>query len=142
LSKQSDDALRLNRHLLEAMIEHALRGRPEEVCGLLVGPPGAVVEVRAGTNVAKYKRTRFTMAPEELVAHFADLAARGWELAGIYHSHPCGPSHPSVVDVAQSFYPHALCVIISLAQPAKPNVRAFRLGQGVRPYSEVELIIS
>jgi proteasome lid subunit RPN8/RPN11 len=50
-----------------------------------------------------------------------------WDLLAIYHSHPHTQAYPSSTDVALAFYPDSLYVIVSLEEPEKPVVRAFRI---------------
>jgi proteasome lid subunit RPN8/RPN11 len=56
-----------------------------------------------------------------------EIERQGWELLGIYHSHPHTQAYPSPTDVALAFYPDALYFIVSLADPDQPAVRAFRI---------------
>jgi proteasome lid subunit RPN8/RPN11 len=53
----------------------------------------------------------------------------GLELLAIYHSHPQGPEGPSETDIAMATYPEATYIIISLANRARPRVRAFRMAE-------------
>ena len=45
-------------------------------------------------------------------------------------SHPDGPARPSATDVANAYYPNAVQLIISLADRARPSVRAFTIVDG------------
>ncbi len=50
----------------------------------------------------------------------------GEELFGIYHSHPVSVAFPSPTDRAESFYPDAVYVLVSM-RSAVPELRAFRI---------------
>lgn len=85
-----------------------------------------VVRFYPGTNGAA-SATRYTMPPEEVLAAFEDMRARGWRLGAIVHSHPRGPATPSPTDLREAYYPEALMVIVSFAV-APPEVRAWWVG--------------
>lgn len=86
------------------------RKLPEEACGLLAGLAGCVVKIFEITNAA-HSPVRFFMAPEELVGALQAIDHNGWELVGIYHSHPNGPAFPSPTDLAEFAYPGAAYLI-------------------------------
>ena len=56
-----------------------------------------------------------------------EIEGSGWTLGAIYHSHTRSPAYPSQTDVNLAFYPDALYLIVSLQDPEKPDVRAFRI---------------
>lgn len=120
---------------LEQMIEQARADVPLETCGLLAGRDGRVARVLPVPNIL-HSPVAYRMDGQAL----ADaMVACDYEPLGIYHSHPAGPPVPSPTDVAESFYPDSVYVIISLAQ-VPPSVRAFRILGGA--VTEVELQIS
>jgi proteasome lid subunit RPN8/RPN11 len=69
-----------------------------------------------------------------------EIEDQGWTLGGIYHSHTRSAAYPSQTDVNLAFYPDALYVIVSVEDPAKPDVRAFRIVDG--KIDEAEIAIS
>lgn len=84
--------------LLRAIYDHAREGYPDEVCGLLLGPRGAVDEVRRCENrqnalhaedpvyFPRDARTAYNFGPADLF--FLDRSLRGDRPAQIiYHSH-------------------------------------------------------
>jgi proteasome lid subunit RPN8/RPN11 len=129
------EALRVSNEHLEQMLAQARADAPLETCGLLAGRDGRVTRVLPVPNVL-HSPVAYRMDNQDL----ADaMAACDFEPMGIYHSHPAGPPAPSPTDVAESFYPDSIYVIISLAQEP-PSVRAFRIVGG--DVTEVELQIS
>jgi proteasome lid subunit RPN8/RPN11 len=50
----------------------------------------------------------------------------GLDLVGIYHSHTSSPAYPSRTDAEQAFWPDAVYVIVSLAEP-EADVRGYRI---------------
>ncbi|RMF34491.1 MAG: M67 family peptidase [Chloroflexi bacterium] len=125
------EVLILRRHDLEAIIAQARAEYPNEACGLLGGREGRVERVYPTRNVLN-SPVRYRVAEEDLLAALLDMEARGWgpDPLGIYHSHPHGPETPSATDVAESFYPDSIYLIISHVAREKPVVRAFRIVGG------------
>ena len=120
----------ITKAMQQRMIDHALDGFPNEVCGLLGGRDNRAWDLRAMQNVAETPRVRYSLDPAEQVAVFDAFEARGWELVAIYHSHPAGPSHPSATDIAESYYPGAVYFIVSLADRLSPEVTAWQIQDG------------
>ncbi|MGM0389368.1 MAG: desampylase [Natrinema limicola] len=103
----------------EAIFERAREGSPEEICGVLGGTyePEGTSRVRSqypADNVAENPRTRYEIDPEQQLAIFDRLEARGEEIVGFYHSHPHGPARPSDTDTALATWPDRSYVIVSL----------------------------
>ena len=108
------------------MIAQARADAPLETCGLLAGRDGRVTRVLPVPNILR-SRVAYRMDGQE----FLDaMATCDFEPLAIYHSHPQGPPVPSPTDVAESYYPDSIYVIISLAQEP-PSVRAFRIVNGL-----------
>lgn len=121
--------LELKKNQAQALIQHARGEAPNECCGLLAGRDGRVERVYPGTNIDHSPYT-YLMDPKEQLAAFKEMEAAGLDLLGIYHSHTHTSAYPSRTDVAKAFYPDALYVIVSLARPDDPNIRAFRVADG------------
>jgi desampylase len=103
----------------DAIIERARDGAPRERCGVLGGEyePTGRSQVRSqypAENVAETPRTRYEIDPEQQLAIFERLKARGEEIVGFYHSHPRGPPEPSETDAANATWPDRSYVIVSL----------------------------
>lgn len=98
---------------------------------MLVGPAAGAVEALRLTNVAPGVSLYEIDAAELLNLEFRVLPARGWEIVGVYHSHPTSAAWPSATDVALAAWPNACYLICSLAEPATPRVRAFSIRDGV-----------
>lgn len=110
----------------EEIIEHALAGFPEEVCGIISGRHGAAVELHRGRNVSSTPRVAYELDVDTLTKQI-EFDEAGLTLAAIYHSHPAGPEIPSETDVVRAFYPDSVYLICSLANPAQPSLRGFRI---------------
>jgi proteasome lid subunit RPN8/RPN11 len=113
----------------QTIIAQALAEWPNEACGVLGGLAGRVLQVYPATN-ALQSPVEYLMEAQEQIKAFLDIEAHGWDLIGIYHSHPAGPPRPSQTDVARAYYPEAAYVILSLADRARPALRAYRILDG------------
>ena len=78
--------------------------------------------------------------PRDLFRILRELERSGRELVGIFHSHPATAAYPSATDVQLAFYPEACYLILSLADPERPVLRAFRIAEG--RVSEEPLVIA
>lgn len=121
--------LQLSAALYAQMLAHLRDAYPEEACGLLAGDKGAAAAIYPVEN-RLHSTTAFEMAPLQQLQAFMSFEEAGWVLLAIYHSHPHGPDAPSEQDISQAYYPDALSIIVSLAQPDRPAVRAFAIRDG------------
>lgn len=126
---QTAQTLHLPRSMREEIIAHARAESPRECCGVIAGQEGQLIQLFRLTNVAP-GNTRYEVAPEELYRLERDFMEKGWEVAVIYHSHPATRAYPSETDVNLAFWPDAVYLICSLADPEAPDVRAFRIVDG------------
>lgn len=113
----------------ETMVAHVRAHWPEEACGLLAGQGEAVRQVYLVENI-RHSPTEYEMHTVEQVQAMLDMEARGWELAGIFHSHPHGPPKPSATDVALAYYPEAVYVICSPDAQGVWQAQGFRIEDG------------
>ncbi|TKJ31359.1 MAG: hypothetical protein CEE40_02190 [Chloroflexi bacterium B3_Chlor] len=120
------------------MIAHARDEAPLEACGILAGKQDRVVEVYRARN-ADCSPTSYRLDPEEQYRIFVDIEDNGLDIVGIYHSHPASPAVPSNTDRKQAYYPEAMYFVVSLADPAEPHVRAFRIAD--EEVTEEEMVV-
>ena len=104
--------LRLTRTHWELMYKEAEHHAPEEACGLLAGQ-GENVQAVIPVTTALHSPVRYRMDPNEQLKAFLEIERQGWELLGIYHTHPHGPEKPSQTDIAEAYYPELVYVILS-----------------------------
>ncbi len=131
------DVVRIKKPVLQAIINHALVQAPLECCGLLAGETELITHHRPMNNLL-HSPVRYAMDPRELFQFFKDLRASNERHLGIYHSHPSSEARPSRIDIEESFYPDCAYLIISLAEPHSPQVRAFQIQNGA--VAELEMI--
>ncbi|MDQ3856554.1 MAG: M67 family metallopeptidase [Chloroflexota bacterium] len=130
----------LPRRLYDEIVAHALEGYPNEVCGLIAALEGKPVQTYRVRNTAEEPRTRYVMDPQEQFDAMMDIEGRGWELYGIYHSHPSTQAYPSQTDRSLAFYPDAVYFICTLEHPDSPQVRAFHIGEEEVIEQELEVV--
>jgi desampylase len=110
------------------LVEEALRARPDECCGILAGRGAVVERIFPARNVARSPRSRYEMAPVEMLDIRRQTRGEGLEILGFYHSHPRTEPSPSPLDIERAYYPDAIYVIVGI-EP-EPLVRAFRIAAG------------
>lgn len=121
----------------QAIVEHARRDAPRECCGIIAGRNGVPIHIHPTRNIAE-GNALYEIDPAELIElEFHTMPAAETELVAIYHSHPVSPAYPSATDIALAFWPDAIYLICSLADPERPVVRGFRIRDGT--VSEVDL---
>jgi len=129
--------LTITRSDLQTIINHCIKGLPNESCGMLGGKDNKVEKVYCMTN-SKPGPDYYEMDPEEQFRVMKDIRDSGLQMTGLFHSHPTGQAYPSSVDVAQAYwpgtelpnYPEAVYVIVSLMDRAKPAARGFSIEEG------------
>lgn len=104
--------LHLSAEQWEQMRDDVNQRAPEEACGLLAGMSGKTLAVFPLINVL-HSQVRYRLAPEDQWHIFQLIEKRSWELLGIYHSHPQGPSVPSPTDITEAYYPEVVHLIWS-----------------------------
>ena len=123
------ETIEIHPDLIAAMIDHARQDAPLECCGLLLGAtgrPGQIDECVRTRNV-RVSEKAYLIDPAEHLAVMKRVRAEGRAVVGAYHSHPRSPAIPSPTDLAEAHYEEFLYVIVSLADPAAPDVRGYRL---------------
>src|SRR5262245_12789040 len=122
--------IQIKKEILEALVRQAQEEFPRECCGLLTGEDEAITHHRPMKNVLE-SNVRYAMEAQALFHFFKDLRVTKQKHLGIYHSHPASEAYPSETDVRESFYPDCAYFIVSLKDSHSPQVRAFRLIDGL-----------
>lgn len=122
----------LTRDVYDAIIDHAIEGRPEEVCGLLGGRYDDEVSNATLTtpaeNTAATPEYEYAIDPEEQFALTEEIEAHNESVVGFYHSHPAGPPGPSETDAARATWP-GLSYVIVVLQATHPYIGSWRWNQ-------------
>ena len=116
--------LYLPEHLRVEIIDHCLAEAPNEGCGLIAVSENEVVEVYKTAN-ADRSPSGFTIPPEEHYAALTDAESHGWEIGGVFHSHPNGTASPSAVDIGEALDPEWFYLVVGLS--GEPQIRVWRI---------------
>lgn len=95
------------------MVDHCISELPNEACGLLALDEGQVVKIYPTANQDRSPHS-YTIPPQEHYDALADAESRGWEIGGVFHSHPDGPAEMSPVDRAKALDPTWVYVVVGL----------------------------
>lgn len=119
------------------IVAHAVAQYPNEACGLLaLDGDGCVRRAYCLTNVDA-SPVAFTVDPDEHFASLTDAEGMGWSLSGSFHSHPRTAAVPSRTDVTRALEPEWVYVLVGPVEPGPPEVRAWRIRDGVATEEEV-----
>lgn len=110
----------------EAILAHARACSPDECCGLLAVDPAGRIRFAYPLTNASPSPVTFTIDPEEHLAALLHAERNGWEIGGLFHSHPRGPARPSLLDVRNAPDRRWLYAVSDLEK-----VRLFRIDGGV-----------
>jgi proteasome lid subunit RPN8/RPN11 len=113
-----------------AMVAHAVFCFPEEACGLLAADDEGRLRMAYCLSNAERSPVAYTLEPGEHFRALRHAEARGWHLAGVFHSHTHSPAYPSCTDVARALEPDWLYLLVSLEDPGVPEVRGFWVRDG------------
>ena len=97
----------------QEIIDHCLSELPNEGCGLVAVSVGRVVSVYPTSN-SDSSPSSFTIPPEEHYAALTDAESNGWEIGGVFHSHPAGPAAMSSTDLARALEPDWTYFVVGL----------------------------
>ena len=130
--------MRIARELLDEIVAHARADAPDECCGMIASRDGEAVAVHRAANAAA-SPLRYEIDGMEQYKLQTAIEDAGFELGAIYHSHTRSAPYPSQTDVNLAFYPDSLYVIVGVAQPDAPEVKAYRIVEG--QILETELVV-
>lgn len=132
--------VRIRRSVLSSLIAQACRTPDVEICGLLSGRDGEIIEIFPAANAAEKPETSFEIGPRQLFQSMKKIRRDKLELLGIYHSHPKTSSDPSPIDISKAFYPEIAYFIASPREDAERPVRAFTIRGGVAKELQIEVV--
>ncbi len=120
--------LYLRKKDYDIILNHAVKGLPNEACGLIAGKVSGedkhIEKVYLLTNMDE-SNEHFSMDPKEQLAAVKDIRENGLSLLGNFHSHPESPARPSEEDKRLAFDTKAEYLILSLLNREEPILKAF-----------------
>jgi [CysO sulfur-carrier protein]-S-L-cysteine hydrolase len=134
--------LTIDAEIREAIVAHALRDHPDEACGIIAGPEGSDKPVRHIPMLnAERSTTRYSFDSTEQKQVWDEMDERGEDVVVIYHSHTATEAYPSITDIKRAeWLPHVHYLLVSTRDPGSPEVRSFRIVDGVVTEEPVEVI--
>jgi proteasome lid subunit RPN8/RPN11 len=124
-----DDPLLLDSVTWDALVAHSESDFPFEVCGLLGVESDTTIRHFRITNDER-SMTYYVMNGLEMLRAMREIEDDELELV-IYHSHTHTQAYPSATDIRLAAYPDATYAIVTLQDRDAPDVRAFRIIDGV-----------
>ncbi len=131
---------------VRAIEEHARRGYPHEVCGVLVGSGAAEVAVEAVIPVVNGERdaprVRYQIAPEDLLRIQRESRESRRDVVGFYHSHPDHPPRPSETDrriAAEGLSDGVVHVVVSVDGAGRTTPKAWVFRDAAQAFEEEPL---
>lgn len=132
--------MRISRGLVDEITAHAREDLPNECCGLIGGIDGTVQTVYRARNAFASPFSYRVDGDDQYRIIEKEMRERGEELVAIYHSHTKSPAYPSQTDLNEAVsWPEQVYLIVSLADPEAPDVKAFWLKDG--KIAEAELVV-
>jgi len=133
-ARKRAETIHLDAGLRARIARAAVRGYPDETCGILVGRRDAqgtrVERVVAAANVARARSSdRYEIEPEDLLRADQEARRDTREIVGIWHSHPDHPAVPSKTDLARA-WPGWSYVIVRVTAWHVREIRSWRLRDG------------
>jgi proteasome lid subunit RPN8/RPN11 len=124
--------LTISAELRSKIIAHATADYPDEACGVVAGPAGSDRPERFIPMLnAERSPTFYRFDSLEQLRVWREMDDRDEEPVVIYHSHTATVAYPSRTDISYASEPEAHYVLVSTADPARPEFRSFRILDGV-----------
>ncbi len=117
--------LKIAANVIAGIISHAKNEAPIEACGYLAAREGVIVQQYKMKNMDASK-IHYSLDPEEQFEVLKDMRAKGFELAGVYHSHPTTLARPSKEDIRLAYDTDISYVIVSLANGSE-TLNSFKI---------------
>ncbi len=114
----------------EAMLANAFACHPEESCGLLAVDGAGRLRMAYPLTNSLHSSTNYTIEPTEHFRALKHAEKSGWEIAGVFHSHPHTGSYLSETDVRLAADPEWVHVVIGMEDYDSPTIKAFRIDGG------------
>ena len=127
------ETLHLPDQIRTAILVHAANCAPDECCGLIASDSDGRVRFAYPLTNVNPSPVTYTIDPDEHFAALDHAESLEWTLAGVFHSHPDGPSEPSVIDLQSALDPEWVYLIAG-----SDGVRGFRIRD--KSISEIGLI--
>lgn len=117
--------MKIDRDALDAIRFHGAEGYPNEICGIMIGPPGdqTVSDVKRARNIIVDRaRDRYEIDPRDQVRIQREADAAGLDIVGYYHSHPDHPAQASRFDTERAWAGYVYVIVsVRAGEPVDAN---------------------
>ena len=131
--------MEIEKVFIDEMVAHAREAAPNECCGIIAGKDGRPAKLFRAAN-AEASPYRYNVDPKDLFRIHRECDENGWQFLILYHSHTASPAYPSPTDIRLAYWPECYYAIVSLQDPERPLVRAFRILDGDVNEEQLHLI--
>ena len=131
--------MEIEKVFVDEMLAHAREDAPNECCGIIAGKDGRPAKLFRAAN-AEASPYRYNVDPKDLFRIHRECDENGWQFLILYHSHTASPAYPSPTDIRLAYWPECYYAIVSLQDPERPLVRAFRILDGDVNEEQLHLI--
>lgn len=134
----------INQAKINEIQIHAESSYPHECCGLLIGKTGSRREVLkiyplSNKNVER-AIDRYDIDPHEFNQADKDARKSGYDIIGIYHSHPDHPPRPSTFDAERAWAGYSY-FIIAVKDGKKEALKSWAFDNAKKTFDEEEIRI-
>lgn len=125
--------IHLTEEIISEIKSHGEKTYPEECCGILLGKfeidKKFVFEILKIENSRESEREkRYLIAPQDYIKAEKYARQRGFDIVGIYHSHPDHPAKPSNYDLEHAF-PFLSYIIVSVEGGVAKEINSWVLSE-------------
>jgi proteasome lid subunit RPN8/RPN11 len=130
--------------LLRQIYDHTERSYPHECCGVMGGTTAGENKMVHAFRICKNlnqerAHDRYNMDPLDQLRADREFKEHGWDIVGIYHSHPDHPSRPSQTDTDAAHEGYSY-VIISVEKGKVAKAQSWVLNEGEKKFYEEPLV--
>ena len=91
----------LSKNQIDILSSHSKQNFPNESCAILFGRTDdnsiIIKEIFLTKNIEN-SPVNFTISPDELILAYSTAEKKGFDISGIFHSHPSSVAYPSDTD--------------------------------------------
>jgi len=132
--------------LYEQICRHAEEVYPEECCGLMLGEATGEIKsvwdiMETENDAEDMRHKRYCIPPKALFDAENFVREKGWEVLGVYHSHPDHPAQPSEYDRDRAIL-HFEYIIVRVAKGRAAEASCWILRDWDSAFEREDLLIS
>ncbi|MDO9517242.1 MAG: M67 family metallopeptidase [Methanosarcinaceae archaeon] len=121
--------IHISKNDINLIFDELENNRPFEACGVLIGSQeGGIITVKMAVPVKNSNRTErsFELDPTEFYNAWNSAEKDGFEIVGVYHTHPSSPAKPSAWDKDTMQNTSDVWVIAGI-----DGISAYRMAEGM-----------